>query len=158
ENSSTRLDPSTSLIQMQWSPLLSDSKAIRLPSGEYCAVESKRVEAMNRVGGPAATPEPNNERRHMLLSNVPCWYTSRLPLREMASPPEKSPLSIDSRSGSPTPEADTLQRLFPWHQPPEAKMISRPFGVQAGPKLLTFKKVKRLGSPLGFKSSVRSSK
>ena len=37
-------------------------------------------------------------------------------------------------------------------------MISRPFGVQAEPRLSPFKEVRRLGSPLGFKSSVRSSK
>ena len=37
-------------------------------------------------------------------------------------------------------------------------MISRPFGVQAEPKLKPFKEVRRLGSPLGFKSSVRSSR
>ena len=37
-------------------------------------------------------------------------------------------------------------------------MISRPFGVQAELKMKPFKEVRRLGSPLGFKSSVRSSR
>jgi hypothetical protein len=38
----------------------------------------------------------------------------------------------------------------------EAKMISRPSGVQTSSGLKPFKEVRRFGSPLGFKSSVRS--
>src|SRR5688572_18272603 len=78
ENSSPAREPSASLTQMPRTPLRLDSKTIRLPSGEYCGVESKRVEAMNRIGVPLATPEPDNERRHMLESMVTRWYAIRL--------------------------------------------------------------------------------
>ena len=46
--------------------------------------ESPRVEAMNRAGGPVASPGADSERRHMLASSTSRWYASRLPVREMA--------------------------------------------------------------------------
>src|SRR6185436_17731584 len=83
ENSSTVLEPSASLTQIPWDPLRSESKAIGLPSREYCADPSARVEAINRLGAPAATPGADSERRHILVSQTVFWYASRLPLWEM---------------------------------------------------------------------------
>src|SRR5262249_37599554 len=115
------------------------------------------VEAMNRVGGPVATPGPDSERRHMFSSIACRWYASRLPLREMAGE-EASPPVYCNCSGAPSPEAGTFQRLHSLPLTWELKMISRPFGVQAESRLKPFKNVSRLGSPLGFKSSVRPSR
>src|SRR5262249_10272877 len=70
ENSSWAWEPSASLTQRPWTPLRLDSKAIRLPSGEYCAAPSMRVEAINGAGGPTATPGLDIERCHMLRSSI----------------------------------------------------------------------------------------
>src|SRR5439155_6758771 len=105
-------------------------KAICLPLGEYCADISERVEAMSRTGGPAATPEPDSERRQILASNVSRTNASRWPLREITGQ-EASPPINGSCSGSPTPEVNILQR-FGLRKIPEPKMISPPLGVHAG--------------------------
>src|SRR5262245_50351292 len=84
ENSSSALEPSASLTQMPRRPLRLDSNAICLPSGEYWAESSPRVEAINLLGTPAAIPGPDSDRRHILVSQAAFWYASRLPLREMA--------------------------------------------------------------------------
>ena len=112
---------------------------------------------MKLTGEPAAVPGPDSERRHIFSSLTSRWYASRLPLRETAGS-EASPTLKGSRSGSREPEASTFQRLPPVPKKKEPKMISRPFGVQAEPKFKSFNEVRRLGSPLGFKSSVKSSR
>ena len=129
ENSCWALDPSASLTQIPRGPLRRDSNAIRLPSGEYCAAPSVRVQEINGLGAPAATPGADSERRHILVSQTARWYASRLPLREMVG---YSPVT-GSGSGSPAAKADTFQRLMSAINP-KLKMMSRPSGVQAKPK------------------------
>src|SRR5215470_932905 len=94
----TALEPSVSVTQMPKTPLRLDSKASLLPSGEYCAAASWRVEAMNCDGKLLATPGPDNERRHTLVSMVVLWYARRLPLRETAGS-QASPALNGSCSG-----------------------------------------------------------
>jgi hypothetical protein len=69
-----------------------------------------------------------------------------------------APTLNGSRSGSREPEASTFQRLPPIPKKKEPKTMSRPFGAQAGEKFKSFNEVRRLGSPLGFKSWVKSSR
>jgi hypothetical protein len=61
-------------------------------------------------------------------------YASRLPLRDMAGQ-EASPVLYGKRSGSPVPETGTFQRLAPLPKKKDPKMISRPLGVQAEPRM-----------------------
>lgn len=111
---------------------------------------------MNFVAAAEATPGADSDRRQMLALRFHREYANRLPVLERAGSAAPSPANVNC-SGSPAPKAGILQRLSPQIDPP-LKMISCPFGVQTEPDNSRLAEDSRLGSPLGFNSSVRSSK
>ena len=102
---------------------------------------------MKRTGEPLADSRGPSERRHMLGSDMPMLYASRLPVREMAGL-EASPSPNGNCAGSLAPEAGTLQRLR--SAPPEEKMISLPFGVQASRRSPDLQGSQRSRLPFGL--------
>src|SRR5262245_1930771 len=111
---------------------------------------------MNGAAEPLASPAPDRRSRHMWEFLTQFSYASRAPVREMAGQCA-APSPYGSFTGSLALEAGTFQSV-PLPPLSNEKMISRPLGVQVEPQLSSFKEVRRLGSPLGFKSSVKSNK
>src|SRR5216683_6135074 len=124
----TRLVPSLRHIQISYLPLRVDSKAILLPSGEYCGPLSIAVEDRNRSAGSDECFESSCFRQMFRLLT---WraYTRRLP-RIDGSVPSWPNCSL---CGSP-PRAEIFQSQPDFaSQPALPKTMSRPSEVQVRP-------------------------
>src|SRR5262249_10569501 len=137
--SCTGIWPLLSLTQISLLPDRFERKATRLPSGEYCGLESYCVEEITLVGGCLAS----GSIRQILASWKNCAYAIRPSRAKIGSAAFSA--TPGKRSGSP-PETRIRQRTI-FRRRSEEKTTERPSAVQATERTLRLSKVTRCGAP-----------
>ena len=136
ENTSSIFDPSASLTQTPLCPFLSDAKASRRPSAEYCGFPSFRVDETNRTGTGGGPPASDSVARQMLASHVLRTNASLAPIREIAGAVTSSP---SGSSGFAPGAAAILQSTLPRPLLPDGlpldRTTCRPSAVQVRPQV-----------------------